>query len=75
MRSSPGPAQADVRLRLTVIGAGRRGFRFLIRRKDGTVLEASSTSYSTEPAAQAAGLFVLRRYRDAANSTPLRKSG
>src|ERR1043166_3746855 len=69
MRSNRGLGQDnDLRLRLTVVGAGKRSLRFLIRRNDGTVIAASPTSYATEPAARAAGLPVFRRCRDAARS-------
>ena len=53
-------------LRLTIVGAGKRSFRFLIHRHDGTVLEASSLSYSSETAARMAGLPAMRRRSEAA---------
>jgi hypothetical protein len=71
MLSIRGDAQnAHLPMRLTVIGAGKRGFRFLILRNDGTVAEASSVSFATEAAARAAGLPVLRRRTLAAKLKP-----
>jgi hypothetical protein len=57
-------------MRLTVVGAGKQGFRFLILRNDGTVAEASSATFSTEAAARAAGTPLLRRRSLAAKLTP-----
>jgi len=52
----------DLPVRLTVIGAGKRSFRFLIHRQGGMVLEASPVSYSSETAAREAGLPAMRRH-------------
>jgi hypothetical protein len=58
----------DLPLRLSIAQAGKRTFHYLILRNDGTVVEASSTSYETEAAARVAGLPVLQRCSDAAKS-------
>ena len=56
----------DLPLRLTIARAGKDRFHYLILRKDGTVLEASSASYPTEATARTAGLPVLQRCSEAA---------
>jgi hypothetical protein len=62
--------ETELPLRLTVVGVGKRGFRYLIRRNDGLVVEASSPAFTTVAAAQSAGLAVLRRRSLAARLTP-----
>jgi hypothetical protein len=57
-------------LRLTVAGAGKDRFHYLILRNDGSVAEKSSASFETEDAARLAGLPVLRRRSVAAKLTP-----
>jgi hypothetical protein len=56
-----GLSEADLPLTLTVAAVGKECFHYMILRKDGTVLEASSLSYPTEVTARAAGLPELRR--------------
>ena len=56
-----GLSEGDLPLRLTVAAVGRERFHYVILRKDGTVLEASSLSYPSEVVARAAGLPELRR--------------
>jgi hypothetical protein len=75
MRSAPrrGVHQSDLPLRLTLAAAGKRCFRYLIVRNDGTVAAASSRLFATEAAARMAGLPVLRRRSLAARLTPLKQ--
>jgi hypothetical protein len=68
-----GVRECDLPLRLTMAQAGRRKFHYLILRNDGTVVEASSTSYETEDAARVAGLPVLQRCSDVAKSRPVKR--
>jgi hypothetical protein len=71
--SRRGVREADLPLRLTIAQAGKRSFHYLILRNDGTVVEASSTSYETEDAARVAGLSVLQRCSDVAKSKPVKR--
>jgi hypothetical protein len=61
---------ADLPLRLTIVGAGKRCFRYLILGNDGTVVEASSTLFPTAAAARMAAGPILRRRSLAAKPTP-----
>jgi len=56
-----GLSEGDLPPRLTVAAVSRERFHYVILRKDGTVLEASSRSYPSEVVARAAGLPELRR--------------
>ena len=71
--SRRGVREGDLPLRLTIAQAGKRSFHYLILRNDGTVVEASSTSYETEDAARVAGLPVLQRRSDMAKSKPVQR--
>jgi hypothetical protein len=61
MRSTPrrGVHQSDLPLRFTIADAGKRCFRYLIVRNDGTVAVTSARLFATEAAARVAGLPVV----------------
>jgi hypothetical protein len=60
MRDTLGPARrSEPPLRVAIVSAGERCFRFLILRHDGSVVEASAGRHSSRPAAHAAGLCGL----------------
>jgi hypothetical protein len=60
----------DLPLRLSIAAQPNRRFRYVILRQDGTVAQASSSTFATEAQAQAAGFPVLRRRSLAAKLTP-----
>jgi hypothetical protein len=64
--------KGDLPLRLAIVAETNGRFRYAILRKDGTVVETSSATFSTRTAAQAAGGPVLRRRSLAAKLTSLR---
>jgi hypothetical protein len=70
-RSRPRPVNKnDLPLRLAIAAEANRRFRYVILRNDGTVVQTSSATFSTEAEAQAAGSPVLRRRSLAARLTP-----
>jgi hypothetical protein len=64
----------DLPLRLSVAAEANRRFRYVILRNDGTVAQASSSTFATEAQAQAAGFPVLRRRSLAAKLTPSKRA-
>jgi hypothetical protein len=71
--SRRGVRDGDLPLRLSIAQAGKRTFHYLILRNDGTVIEASSTSYETENGARVAGLPVLQRISDVGKSNRVKR--
>jgi hypothetical protein len=70
-----GLSESDFPLSLMVAPVAKESFHYMILRKDGTVLEASSRSYPTEVAARVAGLPELRRCSVAAKLPSKQKRG
>jgi len=66
--------KGDLPLRLSIAAEPNRRFRYVILRNDGTIAQASSSTFSTEAGAQAAGFPVLRRRSLAAKLTPSKRA-